>query len=157
MAAQAKKRYKTFTYNSDLEWTGGRSGWMTDEDKPEIEVSSPPEFKGEVGKWSPEDLFVASVNICVMTTFLAFADRKNLPMESYSSSAEGKLEFVDGAYQFTEIHLKPVIRLGSQESVEQAEQTLHDAHEKCLISRSIKAEVHVEPDIAVEDASVSVE
>lgn len=154
MTGKPKKRYKTFTYQSELQWVENRSGRITDSDKPDIRVSSPPEFKGEAGVWSPEDLFVASVNICTMTTFLAFAEKRTLPLESYISHAEGKLEFVDGAYQFTEIYLRPTIVLESPDYIRQAEQTLRDAHEKCLISQSIKARVHVQPDITMEESSV---
>jgi len=147
MVSQAKTRYKTFTYQSSLEWNGNRSGTMKDGDKPAVEVSSPPEFKGEEGMWSPEDFFVASVNICTMTTFLAFAAKKNINLSRYTSQGEGKLEFVDGAYQFTEIHLTPEIVVESEDDIELAEKTMHDSHEKCLIAKSIKAKVFVEPRI----------
>ncbi|MBI3191832.1 MAG: OsmC family protein, partial [Pedosphaera parvula] len=55
----------------------------------EFRVASPPEFKGEAGVWTPEDLFVAAVNVCTMTTFAAFAQRLNLPVLSYRCEAEG--------------------------------------------------------------------
>jgi len=82
-----------------------------------------------------------------MTTFLAFAQRLNLPFVSYSSSGEGILEFVDGGYQFTKIILRPVVKVTSALAVEQVKQTLEDAHKSCLISNSIKAEVVLEPTI----------
>ncbi len=59
----------------------------------------------------PEDVFVASANICLMTTFLAVAERAGLAFASYESSAEGRLEPVAGKYQFTALTLKPVITL----------------------------------------------
>ena len=155
MSTKARKRYKTFTYQTELQWSGHRSGTITAEDTPQIQVSSPPEFRGETGVWSPEEMFVASVNICTMTTFLAFAEKKGLPLVSYTSHAEGILESVEGAYQFTEIYLKPAIVLDSTDSLSQAEQTLQDAHEKCLISHSIKARVHLEPEITVAESPVT--
>lgn len=48
---------------------------MTPVGKPEIQVWASPEFKRHEGNWSPEDLLVASVEVCTMTTFLAFAER----------------------------------------------------------------------------------
>ncbi len=99
--------------------------------------------------WSPEDLFVASVNICTMTTFLAFAAKKNITLSQYSSHGEGKLEFTDGAYQFTEIYLTPKIVVESEEDIGLVEKTMHDAHEKCLITQSIKADIYLEPQIEV--------
>lgn len=140
-------RYKTFTYRTQAQWVENRAGALRSEGKPEFRVSSPPEFKGEAGVWTPEDLFVAAVNVCTMTTFLAFAQRMQIPLVSYTSDAEGALEFVDGGYRFTRVVLRPRIMVGNEEAIEQARKTLHDAHEKCLISNSIRSEVVLEPRI----------
>jgi organic hydroperoxide reductase OsmC/OhrA len=112
-------------------------------------MSSPPEFKGEPGMWTPEDLFVAAVETCTMTTFLAFAQRLNVPFVSYASSAEGTLEFVQGTYQFTKIVLRTNIEVTSGEAGEQAKHALEEAHENCLIANSIKAVVILLPTITV--------
>ena len=145
--AKPKIKYKTFTYHTDLNWTGNRSGTLQSKGKPEFRISSPPEFKGEEGVWTPEDLFVASVDICTMTTFMAFAEHKNIPIVSYNTHAEGLLEFIDGQYQFTKIILRPTILVQTSDAIEQTRQTLKDAHKSCLISNSIKSEVTVDPKI----------
>lgn len=142
-----KKKFKSFSYENSLKWTGERSGELSAEGKREIEFSSPPEFKGRKGVWSPEDMFVAAVNTCTMTTFLAFAFHKELALESYESSGEGILERVESGYEFTRVTLTPVIRVAGEDQIAQARQIIHDAHEKCLISNSVKADVVVEPDI----------
>ncbi len=147
--SDAKKKYKSFTYENQLEWSGNRVGQLVADGKPDLKVSSPPEFKGEDGVWSPEDMFVSAVNACTMTTFLAFASHKKLALESYESHGEGLLARVESGYEFTVITLKPRIRIGDQGQLELAEQILHDAHAKCLITNSIKAEVEIEPDIRV--------
>ncbi len=147
---EPKPKYKTFTYQTNLKWIEERAGMIHSEGKPDFRVASPPEFKGEEGVWTPEDLFVAAVEACTMTTFLAFAYRKQLPFISYESKAEGKLEFVDGSYRFTHVVLKPEITVESEEAVEQAKEIVHSAHEKCLIANSIKASVDVEPEIRVQ-------
>lgn len=148
--AQPKTKYKTFTYQTNVTWAGDRAGMMNSDGKPELRVASPPEFKGEEGVWTPEDMFVAAVEACTMTTFLAYAYRKKLPLVSYRSNAEGTLEFVEGGYRFTKVILKPRIVVQSGEAVEETEKLIHDAHEKCLIANSIKADVEIEPDIRVE-------
>jgi organic hydroperoxide reductase OsmC/OhrA len=99
--------------------------------------------------WTPEDLFVAAVETCTMVTFLAFAQRLNLPFVSYASSAEGTLEFVQGGYQFTKIVLRPTIAVTSAEAVDQVKHALEDAHQKCLVANSIKAAVILQPTITV--------
>jgi organic hydroperoxide reductase OsmC/OhrA len=148
--AGPKVKYKTFTYRTQLKWLENRSGTLSGEQKPSLRVASPPEFKGEAGVWTPEELFVGCVDICTMTTFLAFAEHLQIPLVSYTSMAEGVLEFVDGSYKFTKVILRPTILVSSSEAVEQARRTLHDAHKRCLITNSICAEVIAEPSIAVE-------
>jgi organic hydroperoxide reductase OsmC/OhrA len=147
---QPTKKYKTFTYHTKIQWTSDRQGLLNADGKPELSVSSPPEFKGIPGVWTPEDLFVAAVEICQMSTFLAFGFRKELPLRSYTSAAEGTLEFVDGNYRFTKVVVRPEIVVGNSWTKEQVEQLVHTAHDNCLIGNSITAEVVVEPNIIIQ-------
>lgn len=141
-------RPKTYTYRTTVAWAGGRAGQLDCDGKPGFRVASPPEFKGEAGVWSPEDLFVASVNICTMTTFLSFAERGKLTLRSYRSEAEGLLELVDGSFRFTRIVIRPRIQVPADQ-VDQAKKVMHDAHAKCLVSNSMRCEVVVEADVTV--------
>lgn len=146
---EPKKAFKVFHYNTHLQWTHERRGELTSEGKPTLEVAPPPEFKGPAGVWTPEDLFVAAVDICTMTTFLAFANHKKLPLLSYESSAKGTLENVEGKYQFTQVSLTPRITVASEADVPLAEKIIRDAEASCLISNSIKAQVVLQPEISV--------
>ena len=98
-------RSKIEKYYTVVKWTEQRKGVISCAGKPDIQVATPPEFKGHDGIWSPEDIFVASANVCMMTTFLAVAERAGLAFTSYECAAEGRLELVDGKFQFTEISL----------------------------------------------------
>jgi organic hydroperoxide reductase OsmC/OhrA len=144
------KKFKSFTYHTGVEWKSDRQGFLRSEGKPQIDVSSPPEFKGIPGVWTPEDMLVASVEMCQMTTFLAFGLRKGIPLKFYKSSAEGLLENVDGKYRFTKIIIKPIIVVETSWTKEQVKEIVHVAHDNCLIGNSISAEVIVEPTIIVE-------
>jgi organic hydroperoxide reductase OsmC/OhrA len=104
---EPKKAYRSFRYKNKLVWKSGRWGLMSSPGKPEIQVGSPPEFRGEPGVWTPEDMFVGSLNACLMLTFLAFADRKGLGLVAYETSAEGSLEHVEGRYRITEVAVRP--------------------------------------------------
>jgi peroxiredoxin-like protein len=115
--------------------------------KPDIQVAPPPEFKGHEGIWSPDDLFVASANVCVMTTFLAVAERAGLAFTSYENVAEGRLELVDGKFQFTAITLKPTITLSANADATKARELIEKAEANCLTSNSMKARVSLEPTI----------
>ena len=143
------KKYKTFTYTTALDWLHARQGKLSSEGKPLIDVSSPPDFKGIPGVWTPEDLLVASVEICTMSTFLSFGGRRNIPLVSYKSSAEGTLEFVNGKYRFTEIRIMPSITVRKEWTREQVEEIVHEAHENCLIANSLTASVEIEPTIVL--------
>ncbi len=74
-------RSKVYLYHTGVKWTEQRKGVISCAGKPDIQVATPPEFKGHESIWSPEDLFVASANVCVMTTFLAVAERAGLAFE----------------------------------------------------------------------------
>lgn len=147
---QPIKKFKTFFYHTSVEWKSERQGYLRAEDKPEIFISSPPEFKGIPGIWTPEDFFVASAEMCTMTTFLAFGFRKGISLKSYKSTAEGVLENVDGKYRFTKITIRPEVVIGKEWTKEQVEELFHQAHDNCLIANSMKAAVHIEPAIIFE-------
>ena len=140
-------RSKVYTYHTSVKWTEQRKGVISCAGKPDIQVATPPEFKGHEGLWSPEDLFVASANICLMTTFLAVAERAGLAFTSYESAAEGKLELVEGKVQFTAITLRPTIMLGTSADAVKAKELIEKAEANCLISNSMKAKVSLEPTI----------
>lgn len=144
-----RAKYKTFTYHTQLRWVGNRAGDMNSEGKPGFRVASPPEFKGEAGVWTPEDLFVAAVETCTMTTFLAFSSRQQIPLVSYESSAEGFLEFADGGYRFTRVIIRPKVVVENEAAVAQAQKTMDDAHHNCLIANSIRSEVVVEAEFTI--------
>ncbi len=148
-----KSSHKTFWYECDVRWESNRKGHICSAGKPQISISSPPEFKGEAGIWTPEDLFVAALNACTMTTFLAYAQHKNLPLVAYESDARGEVEYLDGKFRFTKITIKPHIEVQSEEAISQARQTLDDAHRNCMIANSTTAEVEIIPQIRASGAS----
>lgn len=136
-------KHKTFQFRAKMEWAGGRGGNASAEGKQTFRVASPPEFKGEAGVWSPEDLLIQALNACTMTTFISFATKKNLPLVSYQSEVVGTLEFVEVGFQFTKIDVDVTMKLGPGGTEADAQKILHDAHGACLIANSLKAQVTV--------------
>lgn len=143
-------RSKTYTYKTSLRWEGEKRGTVSTQGKTDLSVATPPEFKGPEGIWSPEDLFVASVNICLMTTFLAFIDKPGLVPVAYQSEAEGKLELGSTGFSFTHITLHPTIVVKTEEDSVKARELIEKAEKNCLISNSIKAQIHLEVSIVVQ-------
>lgn len=140
-------RSKVYTYRTAVQWTEQKKGAISSEGKPEIQVATPPEFKGHEGIWSPEDLYVAAANICLMTTFLAIADRGGLAFTAYRCEAEGRLELVEGKFQMTVITLRPHITLPSGGDPTKARELIEKAEANCLISNSMKTRITLEPTI----------
>ena len=146
----AEMKSKKFFYKNTLKWESQRKGILSSENKPDINVATPPEFKGHEGIWNPEDLFVAAANSCIMTTFLAYAERNKLDFTSYMSEAEGVLEFVDNKFIITEIKIKPFIVVKNISGIAKAEELLSLSEKNCLISNSIVSEVAIIPEIKSE-------
>ena len=139
-------------YDVSLTWNTDRKGTMrSDVLNTSIEVATPPEFpKGMQGIWSPEHLFVAAINSCLMTTFLAIAENSRLVYNNFESKAIGKLELVDGKYLMSEVVLKPVVILSNEDDREKALKVLHKSEAACLISNSVKSKIILEPEVKVE-------
>ncbi|MDI6840610.1 MAG: hypothetical protein QMD71_07170 [bacterium] len=58
---------KIYRYKTGTKWTEKHKGILSSEDKQDIEIACPPEFGGHYGCWTPEHLFVSSIEICIMT------------------------------------------------------------------------------------------
>ena len=139
--------HKTFTFRTSTTWTGARSGLLSASGKPELRVSVPPEFKGEEGVWSSEEMFVASVETCHMTTFLTYAEKEAIPIRAYRSHANGVLEYIDGDYRFTRIVIFPTIAIPPSVEESRVHALLREAQKHCLVANSIASIVEVNPTI----------
>ena len=139
-----------YFYKTEIEWTGERHGQLCAPVLPCLQVDAPPEFKGHDGVWTPEHLFVASVNSCFMTTFLAIAENSKLDIISFKAGATGKLEKTDGpGFIMTEIRLHPALVIADARDFERANRILEKAEKHCLISNSIKSVTTLEAEITV--------
>ena len=138
-------------YEMSVSWQSDRKGIMSSPElNSSIEVATPPQFpKGMEGIWSPEHLFLAAINSCLMTTFLSIAENSKLEFESFNSKALGKLEMVDGKYIISEVTLMPVVVLVEEHHKERAERVLQKSEPNCLISNSVKSTIIFKPEVIV--------
>jgi organic hydroperoxide reductase OsmC/OhrA len=140
----------THLYRTRIRWNEQRKGTSLPEGLPALEVATPPEFPGgHPGIWSPEHLFVASVEACIMTTFLAIAANSKLEFTAYESEADGTLEKLESGYMITEITVRPVVTVPSEDLVPRARRIVEKAEQNCLISASMKTKVKLEPEVRV--------
>lgn len=138
-------------YRVDLSWKEGRIGTLkSPELNDTITVATPPQFPGGVeGIWSPEHLFISSVSSCFMTTFLAIAEYSKLAFENLEVKATGKLGKVEGKLMVTDITLKPELMIAEGANADKAKRIMEKAEAACLISRSVKTEIILEPKVII--------
>ena len=138
-------------YEMSVNWQADRKGIMSSPElNTNIEVATPPQFpKGMEGIWSPEHLFIAAVNSCLMTTFLSIAENSKLEFTSFGSKALGKLEMIDGKYMMSKVTLMPVVTINNEQQKERAERVLQKSEANCLISNSVKSTIIFKPEIKI--------
>ncbi|WP_295651160.1 OsmC family protein [uncultured Mucilaginibacter sp.] len=141
----------THNYLVNLNWKQGRMGGLTSPElTDEVDVATHPQFpQGMEHVWSPEHLFTAAVNSCLMTTFLSIAENSKLEFDDFSSQASGKLEMVDGKYLMSEVTLMPLLTILRAEDEEKALRVLQKSEAACLISNSVKSTIVFKPEIVV--------
>ncbi len=141
----------THTYETSIQWTKQRRAALSSHGLPTLEVATPPQFpQGHEGIWSPEHLFTAAAEACLMTTFLAIAEKSHLPFKAYNSKAVGTLEKTDFGMLMTKIVISPTIVVAEEGLKEKGLKLLEKAEKHCLISNSMKCEVTIEPTVLVE-------
>jgi len=140
-------------YIVNVDWKEGRLGALkSPELTDEVDVATPPQFPQGIDHiWSPEHLFTAAVNSCLMTTFLAIAENSKLEFDDFSSQASGKLDMVEGKYLMTEVTLMPIVTIHNAGDEEKALKVLQKSEAACLISNSIKSTIVFKPQVVVKN------
>jgi peroxiredoxin-like protein len=141
-------------YRVEAMGAGGRNGVVHAERiLPAISFSPPPEFQGEVGRWTPEHFLVAAVASCFISTFEGMAQTSRLEFDSLRLAAEGVLTKQDSGWRFTEIRLRSTVTLRKEEDRERAVRLLEKAEKSCLIARSLQCKVVLFPAVKIKEES----
>jgi len=137
-----------FTVN--LAWDKDKEGTLTARKNPRLPVATPPDFGGPQGVWSAEELFVASVAGCLMSTFLYFAERFDVPVAAYSSVSTGSLAKTPAGLRFANIDVAIHATVPNEEAAKRAE-ALHlkeKLEQYCPVSTALNCPVRVTLDLA---------
>ncbi len=134
-----------FPHRYSVSALAASSGVVTlrSKDLEDVQSTPPPEFGGPEGNWSPETLFVAAVADCFVLSFRAVAGASRLEWLEIDCGAEGVLEKTDTGMRFTHINLDVHLRVPAGSDISRAERLLEKAEKACLISNSLKSEVHL--------------
>ena len=107
----------------------------------EVEVGPPPVYGGSELALNPEEMFVASINSCIMLVFYHFAKKLKVEVLSYNSEAQGKVEKTKNGLRFTSVELKAEVVLGGNNQVDRIEEIAQLAEKYCLVSGSVACPV----------------
>ncbi len=141
--AEQKYQYRTTSF-----WTGKRSGLVKAQTVPEaLNFSAPPEFEGTPGIWTPEHMLCGAVGSCFVTTCRAIAEFSKFDFKRLEVEVTGTLEKTDTGLRFTKVVIKPELTLDEDTNKEQAFRILEKAKKGCLISKSLNAEMILEPQV----------
>jgi organic hydroperoxide reductase OsmC/OhrA len=141
-------------YEAQARWRKGADAnpmnhRLTFGDRPAIEASGAPQFKGDAGKLNPEELFVAALVSCQMLSYLALAARAGVDVVAYEDAGRGSVTIADKRMRFTEVELRPRITIAPGADEAKARTLVEAAHQACFIANSVSCTVRVEAEVVV--------
>ncbi len=133
-------------YETSLSWAPERQAAIEASPRPPILAGPPPQFGGKNRWWSPEHLFVSSINLCLLLTFQTIAEKSKLAVKDYRSQIKGTLEKTSQGLMFTEALMEVKISVPSGEK-DKTLRLLALAEKRCLISNSLKTKVSTKVEV----------
>lgn len=137
-------------YRVKIGWTGATTGYraysrdhrISAEGCPDILGSSDRVFLGSEDRWSPEQLFVASIAACHKLWFLHLAAEAGLVVTAYADEAEGAMSEDEAGGRFTAIRLAPRVALATGDAT--LLPSIHAAaHARCFLANSVNFPVSI--------------
>lgn len=140
----------SYSYRTTAYWILAKRGIVSADAVPQaIEFSAPPEFGGEAEMWSPETFFLAAVASCFISTFRAISEHSKFDSVALDVTVDGKIEKEQGGFRFTQVTVRPVLTVATDEDTDKGLKLLLKSEAVCLVSRSLKAQVSIEPTVQV--------
>ncbi|GGD22663.1 OsmC family protein [Nocardioides daphniae] len=147
------------TYELALAWTGNRgtgtSGYRDYArdvvasaragDKLELLLSADKPFRGDPGRWNPEELLVAALSECHLLSFLHVAVVHGVTVTAYADRPVGTMSQEGIGGRFTRVLLRPEVTVVDPAHVELVPQLHHEASQACFIASSVNFPVEHEP------------
>ena len=137
-------------YRVSAWWTAGRTGLAKSDSAPNaIHFTAPAEFGGMEGRWTPEELLLAALAGCYTTTLRAIAGTAQLDFSDLQVEATGTIRKGESGYSFTQIMVRPTLKIASGDEQERALDLLTRAEKLCLVSRALGMNVTFEPQLEI--------
>ncbi|MFI6761972.1 OsmC family protein [Micromonospora sp. NPDC050417] len=149
-------------YALSLTWTGDRGSGTSDyrafsrahevtgPGLPPLLGSADPVFRGESGRWNPEQLLVAALAQCHLLAYLHLCATAGVVVTGYADEPEGVLTLTSGGGgHFTEVVLHPRVTVAAPDQVERAVALHPEAYRRCFIANSVNFPVRHEPVVSI--------
>ena len=151
-------------YAIKLRWTGNlgegtstyrsysRDYCVECDDKPAIDGSSDPTFRGDARRWNPEELLLASIAACHKLWYLHLAADAGITVVGYVDDATAVMDRDDdGVVRIVSAMLCPAVTLAPGQDRDLA-LSLHDrANDECFIANSVRFQIKHNPVILAAD------
>jgi organic hydroperoxide reductase OsmC/OhrA len=151
---------KEHHYKINLRWTGNtgegtktyqsysRDHLIHVHGKPALEGSSDPSFRGDAGRYNPEELFVSALTACHMLWYLHLCAVSGIVVAEYIDDARGTITVTkDGNARFSEVVLHPKVVIANKDMIAKALQLHSEANRVCYIANSCNFNVRHMPEI----------
>ena len=133
-----------YVYSSKVVWTEGHRGKLACGNGFKAPFSPPPEFSGESGTLTPEDAFVAAINMSFMLAFLKFAEKEKVRICEFECNCNGIMDRVMPRMAFKRIVLHPRVMVASDADVPAVERCMDLADKYAVVRNSVKPKVVLE-------------
>lgn len=143
---------ETHEFNAKVTWTGGHEGDITIDGKPSLPITSPTQWEGKLGIYSPQDLFISAIAGCYITTFATLMKKMQQPLKAHQATGRAVLhKHPEGGWHFTDIYVIMNITVPKEANLSQVERAVSLTKKYCQVSRSLTCKLHVKPNIQQED------
>ncbi|HUK25909.1 MAG TPA: OsmC family protein [Terriglobales bacterium] len=142
-----------YFYHASAHWSLHERGVVrAGEEIPEtFTFSSPPEFGGQEGVWTPEHMLLAAVGSCFVATFRGVARASKLEFHDIDVQVEGIIEKEDGSLRFTKVIVRPEVRIVHEADRVRTGLLLEKAERLCLITHSLSSAVVLQTRIEAQE------
>jgi organic hydroperoxide reductase OsmC/OhrA len=130
-------------------WTGNRGPGTTgyrdyDRDtvvavpgKPDLLGSADASFRGDGGRWNPEDMLLAALSQCHLLSYLHACVARGVVVTAYVDDAHAVMAQEGNGGHFVSATLRPRVTVADGSMVDDAIAAHDDAHEWCFIANSV--------------------
>jgi len=137
----SKKLPRTMEFQAGIKWRNSKFGevFVGEEKQSRGLVNPAPVFGGYEGTYSAEDMLLAALASCQLSSFLFFVDANGINLISYENNVTGILTKGQDGFSYThfKIDINVVVASGH---TEKAEKAIELSKRFCIISNSLKGE-----------------